>query len=402
MGIEGGFVAEKLAAEQNAQDEKILDGPAFAPERLTVRGKDLNDLVGSLSYPAAVYHLLTGDLPTPAAAQQLDAWLLAAMRSMTPDQPLAQLVRQSAAMGATDIGAVIAGLTLGDGLGLPDTFDFSPVEALGLHTYREGLYYFAIAPLLYAYALGAKQGDVQEASISPTLDEQLSRLANPTLNYVGAIFAIVSTQSTPTAATLALFNDVLVAFHAGLGNVAPTIALPRGAISTRVSTAMALAAGYTAAGPAHVGACKLVMRYFAEVVQSAPNTQTESLTAHTRAMLDARLASGERLSGFGHPLFRQDPRNPHLRDLAKAKGITSPYLAVYDTVAARMHELRAIHPNIDAIAAAIFLTLGIAPAYGSALFVCARMAAMVAHIEDARQTPAFGRKADRLSAIGNR
>lgn len=389
-------------AENNAQDETFLDGPAFAPERLTVRGKDLNDLVGSLSYPAAVYHLLTGDLPTPSMAHRLDAWLLAAMRSMTPDQPIAQLVRQSAAMGATDIGAVIAGLTLGDGLGLPTPqtsagLDFSPLDELGLHAYREGLYYFAIAPLLYAYALSARPGADQEATTAPTLDEQRSRLANPALGYVDALFTLVSTQSTPTPATLALFNDVLVAFHAGLGTVAPTIALPRGATSTRVSTAMALAAGYTAAGPAHVGACKLVMGYFAEVVQHADSPHAESLTTHTRTMLDARLTSGERLAGFGHPLFRQDPRNPHLRDLAKAKGITSPYLVVYDVVAARMHELRAIHPNIDAIAAAIFLTLDIAPAYGSALFVCARMAAMVAHIEDARKTPAFGRKRDRYS-----
>ena len=371
-------------SENNMTTPVPLDGPATKPDRLTVRGKDLNDLVGSLSYPAAVYHLLTGDLPSPTIAQRLADWLLAALRSLTPAQPLAQIARQSAHLGATDTGAVLAALALGDGIGLPATLDTAPLDALGLHAHREGLYYFAVAPLLHAYAL--------EADNPAQIEARLALLADPKTDYVGGIYAVATGKAMPDGAALAVFHAVLVAFHAGLGSFAPTIALPRGAISTRASTAMALAAGYTAAGPAHVGACRLVMAHFTEIVTSAPNLNADELTAHTRANLDAQLAAGGRISGFGHPLFRQDPRNPHLRDLVKAQGITSPYLTVYDTVAARMHEVRAIHPNIDAIAAALFLTLGITPAYGTALFLCARMAAMVAHIEEARHEPAFGAK----------
>jgi citrate synthase len=381
--------------ERNQSETKMLDGPSLSPDRLTVRGKDLNDLVGNLSYPAAVYHLLTGDLPTPAMAKQLADWLLSAMRTLTPDQPVAQLVRQSASLGATDTGAVLAGLALGDGLGLPPTLDTTPLDALGLGDYQAGLYYFAIAPLLHAYAL--------EAGNPTQLEKRLALLAEPATDYVGAIHAVVSGQPLPNGAQREVFNAVLVAFHAGLGSHAPTIMLPRGAISTRASTAMALAAGYTAAGPAHVGACKMVMTHFAHIVASAPSEKTSDLAEYTRAALDARLAAGERVAGFGHPLFRQDPRNPHLRDLVKAQGLNSPYLVVYDSVAARMHEQRALHPNIDAIAAALFLTLGIAPAYGTALFLCARMAAMVAHIEEARHEPPFGaRRADRLSSLADR
>jgi citrate synthase len=153
---------------------------------------------------------------------------------------------------------------------------------------------------------------------------------------------------------------------------------------------MALAAGYTAAGPAHVGACQVVMGDFTRIVATAPSHDATALGDHARATLEARLAAGERVAGFGHPLFRQDPRNPHLRELVRSQGIESPYLTVYDAVATTLHERRNLHPNIDAMAAAIFLTLGIAPAYGTALFLCARMAAMLAHIEEARQQPAFG------------
>ena len=366
----------------NAVTPTPIDGPAFAPDRLTVRGKDLNDLVGNLSYPAALYHLLTGTMPTPDAAQQLDAWLLAALRGLTLDHPLAEIVRHSAQLGATEIGAVVAALALGDALGLPATLDTAPLDALGLAAHREGLFYLAIAPLLHAYALEAQRGD--------EMARRLALLADDGVDYVAAIFTVVTGQPLPAGEARVTFEAVLVAFHAGLGSHAPTLALPRGAISTRASTAMALAAGYTAAGPAHVGACKMVMADFAAMVAHAPALDPAALAVHTRAALDARLSAGERIAGFGHPLFRQDPRNPHLRDLVKRVGLHSPYLTVYDTVAARMHEARAIHPNIDAIAAALFLTLGIAPAYGSALFLCARMAAMLAHIEQARHEPAFG------------
>ena len=369
-----------------------VDGPSTSPDRLTVRGIDLNDLVGSLSYPAAIYHLLTGNLPTPAIANALAEWLLVAMRSLTPDQPLAQLVMQSARLGASDTGAVLAGLALGDGIGLPAMVDTHTLDSLGLQAYHAGLYYFAIAPLLHAYAL--------EAGDEAALEQRLARLADPTSDYLAAVFGVVSGNALPNGAPREVFNAVLVAFHAGLGYLAPTIALPRGAISTRASTAMALAAGFTAAGPAHVGACRVVMGQFAQIVARAPSDEAGELAAFTRASLDARLAAGERVAGFGHPLFRQDPRNPHLRDFVKAQGLTSPYLVVYDTVAARMHEFRSLHPNIDAIAAALFLTLGIAPAYGTALFLCARMAAMVAHIEEARLEPAFGgHRADRFSSL---
>src|SRR5215213_9262348 len=54
----------KKKPENDLTEAPPLDGPAFSPDRLTVRGRDLNDLVGSLSYPAAVYHLLTGELPS--------------------------------------------------------------------------------------------------------------------------------------------------------------------------------------------------------------------------------------------------------------------------------------------------------------------------------------------------
>jgi citrate synthase len=289
-------------------------------------------------------------------------------------------------------------------VGLPATLDRTTLVALGLERYEAGLYYFAVAPLLHCYAL--------EAGRAGEMEKRLALLEGAS-DCVAAIFALASGRALASGAKgengreieRALFDEVMVAFHAGLGNLAPTIALPRGAISTRASTAMALAAGYTAAGPAHVGACRVVMGYFAEIVASAPSdSSTDSgadLETHARTWIDARLAAGERVIGFGHPLFRQDPRNPHLRDLVRAQGVESPYLLVYDTVAARMHAEKKLYPNIDAIAAALFLTLGIAPAYGTALFLCARMAAMVAHIEEARHEPPFGaRREDRRTALG--
>ena len=70
---------EGIDPEKKPSEGVPLDGPAFSPDRLTVRGRDLNDLVGSLRYPAALYHLLTGELPSRRQAQTLDRWLLETM-----------------------------------------------------------------------------------------------------------------------------------------------------------------------------------------------------------------------------------------------------------------------------------------------------------------------------------
>jgi succinyl-CoA synthetase alpha subunit len=79
------------------------------PNRVGVRGYDIADLMGRVSFGAAVYLILTGDLPSPSVARLMDAILVASIdHGATPPSALA--ARTVASTGATLSAAVAAGI----------------------------------------------------------------------------------------------------------------------------------------------------------------------------------------------------------------------------------------------------------------------------------------------------
>src|SRR5213082_1739671 len=79
------------------------------PNRVGVRGYDIAELMGRVSFGAAVYLILTGDLPSPAIARLMDAILVASIdHGATPPSALA--ARTVASTGATLSAAVAAGI----------------------------------------------------------------------------------------------------------------------------------------------------------------------------------------------------------------------------------------------------------------------------------------------------
>src|SRR5215813_5542627 len=79
------------------------------PNRVGVRGYDIAELMGRVSFGAAVYLILTGDLPSPAIARLMDAILDASIdHGATPPSALA--ARTVASTGATLSAAVAAGI----------------------------------------------------------------------------------------------------------------------------------------------------------------------------------------------------------------------------------------------------------------------------------------------------
>jgi succinyl-CoA synthetase alpha subunit len=79
------------------------------PNRVGVRGYDIAELMGSVSFGAAVYLILTGELPSPAIARLMDAILVASIdHGATPPSALA--ARTVASTGATLSAAVAAGI----------------------------------------------------------------------------------------------------------------------------------------------------------------------------------------------------------------------------------------------------------------------------------------------------
>lgn len=352
---------------------------------LIVRGLDLNEIVGAHNYVSAVYHLLTGNFPTAKQAALLDQWLLDVVSDNAAVQPLLDQARGAARAGATPIGATVAALALADGRGARADC-ILPVE-LELNEFREGLYYFALLPLLWAMAVRARQSSQQGGDDIPPALEGAH-------DYLDAVFILAGGHPLDNAATRSVFDAVMTAFHAGFGGLTPTTMAPRTAASVRASVPMSLAAGYTAAGPLHVGACEAAMQIFQKMAQQ-DNVMVEQAVAATLTHLQKQ---GMRMPGYGHPLFKRDPRVAHLRTIIHTSGLDSPYLTIFDSVACVLEERHQIYPNIDSMAAAAFLALGIAPAYGTGLFLCSRASAMVVHIQDALKDQPFGGRSETLRA----
>lgn len=203
--------------------------------------------------------------------------------------------------------------------------------------------------------------------------------------YTDALFHILHGK-LPDEQQRRLFDLVLVAFHGGFGLLPPTTLVPRLVAGTGVSTAQALAAGYLASGPYHVGAVEHAMTLYRDILtafraqQGDKTATTGELTAFAREHVSGMINRGETVPGYGHPLLRKDPRPTHVRRVICEMEADSPYLDVYDGVVGCMSERKGVPPNVDGITGAILLTLGFQPQHGTGLFLLARTAAMLAHI----------------------
>jgi len=205
-----------------------------------------------------------------------------------------------------------------------------------------------------------------------------------TMTYTDALFHILLGRK-PDDRERKMFDMVLVAFHGGFGLLPPTTLIPRLVAGTGVSTAQAMAAGYLASGPYHVGAAEYAMKLYIDIaeeyrqnpggVETAGDLEQFAWDATAR-----RIEAGETLGGFGHPLLRRDPRPTHIRRLICEMGYSSPILDIYDGVLRCLREKKGVPPNVDGICGAIMVDLGLLPQHGTGIFLLARSAAMLAHI----------------------
>ncbi|MCA9058947.1 MAG: hypothetical protein KDA85_10615 [Planctomycetaceae bacterium] len=219
-------------------------------------------------------------------------------------------------------------------------------------------------------------------------DRNLNDLLGTT-TYTQALFHILRGRM-PDQQEQQLFDLVLVAFHGGFGLLPPTTLVPRLVAGTGVPVAQALAAGYLASGPYHVGAVEHSMVLYSEIAaefqkqfpsEDATAGQLEQFAFDYTSQI---LQRGETVPGYGHPLLRKDPRPTHIRRILIEMNVESAWLQIFDGVVRCLLERKNVVPNVDGITAAILLTLGFTPEHGTGLFLLGRTAGMLAHVVEER------------------
>ncbi|MEK2606678.1 citrate/2-methylcitrate synthase [Burkholderia arboris] len=365
-----------------------IDGATLEPEALRVRDLDLNALIGATTFEGALAHLWFDVAPGSAGHRAheaaIGARLAAFADALAPGSVAQSLAAELGAAGVAPVFAAASGLLRGFDDVLARLPGPAPDDA-DLDTMLLGV---AAAPfLLHAaiegrpFAADAGTGGGASASLD-TAATQAQRML------------VLTGATRHDAPALAAMDMLLVAWHAGFGYITPTVLAPRVAIGTGVTLTQAIASGFLASGPSHVGAALEAMHWLAALARSVPagaGAPPAALDAAGRAAIDAALDAKHTLYGFGHPLFVADPRPPHIRGRFAARGFDGAYVTLFDACCAQADARRALRPNIDFLTAATLLELGVAaPSWGVGVGLGARIAAMAAHAVERRRRPAFG------------
>ena len=179
----------------------------------------------------------------------------------------------------------------------------------------------------------------------------------------------------PSRATVSAVNTalVLLADH----ELATSTYAARVAASTRADVYSAVLAGAACNGPLHMGAGRdagLLLR------DSAERGAAEAVGDWLR--------SGRPLPGFGHKIYRADPRFTRLFAVVEAAGFPQARIALVREVLALAAGRIPVPPNIDTALAALAYCADFHLDATEAIFVVARMAGWVAHaLEEYGEAP---------------
>ena len=341
-GLEGVVAARTVLSE--------VDGQAG---RLIIRGRSLDDLAGHASFEDLTALLFGGffdDLPSDLGAALGQARVEVFAEVAHLDEGLAALEPVEA------VRAPMARLPDGDDL----------ATALRL----------IAAPAVFTPAVVRVQAG--QSPIAP----------DPALPHAADILRMLTGQ-TPTAAQVSGLDAYLVTVS-DHGLNASTFAA-RVVASTRAGLTSAVLAGIGALkGPLHGGAPGPVIEMLDGIGQPE----------NARAWIEAALARGERLMGFGHRIYRvRDPRADALkgpvRALAQDAGARPGRVAFAEAVEAAALDIlkthkpdRPLDTNVEFYTALLLEALDFPPQAFTCVFAMGRVAGWLAH---AREQLAGGR-----------
>jgi citrate synthase len=340
-GLEGIVVAETELSDVDGERGELI-----------IRGYHVEELVGMATFEDACALLWSGSLPV-AGERGLVRTKLAAARQ--------------AAYGRID--------SLGNALDLPDGMD--AVRAALAHLSASGDAEADAVMLTGATAVFAAAWARRQAG-QPLVAPDVS------LSHAADYLRMITGQSPDATRVAGMDAYLCCVIDHGLN--ASTLAA-RVVASTGSDMVSAIVAGVGALkGPLHGGAPGPVL----DMLDAIGDPE------HTRGWLRDRLASGERIMGMGHRVYRvRDPRAAALERAAtrlEAGGVGGARLAMAravereaEALLAERHPERRLRANVEFYTAVLLEAVGIPRPLFSPTFAASRVAGWCAHVDEQRR-----------------
>ncbi len=320
------------------------------PDSLLYRGYDVQELAHESSYEEVTYLILESRLPNP---RELEEFTLRLRRARSIPAPRLELL-EHLPKKMTPVDALITMLSVPEDPGTrPAIFPWD-VQGLAGRLLSES----ATIVASFCRARGGQPVPEPRADLGPA-----------------ANFLYLLRGSAPTPDEERALDQTML-LHADNELNTSTFAA-RVAASTGADMVSAVVAGLsTLKGPLHGGASVAVARQVQEI-GSAGNAE---------AYVERKFSAGERITGFGHRVYRQeDPRATVLReisrDLSKSLGRTEPF-ATLEALEAAVRKRKPLPVNLDLYSSCVFQLLEIPPELFTPIFALARMPGWVAHIRE--------------------
>ena len=136
-------------------------------------------------------------------------------------------------------------------------------------------------------------------------------------------------------------------------------------------------------GPLHGGANEAVMRLLFAIDKEAASEGKDPVE-HAVEYVGAMLARKEKVSGFGHRVYKtEDPRATHLRkmseDLCRSKG-DPKWFEMSHAIELFVKKEKRLNANVDFYSASTYTTLGIDIDLFTPIFAVSRIAGWAAHV----------------------
>jgi len=319
---------------------------------LTYRGYPVQELCRRVSFEEVAYLLWHGELPTRDQLYTQNQ----AERAQRALDPVTAAILASQPFAAHPMDSLRTAVSL-LGASDPAENDISPAAIRA-----KALRLFAVLPAVVAMDQRRRHG---LGAVAPRDD----------LGYA-ANFLYMTFGKLPEPQIVAAFETSLILYAEHSFNASTFTARVVTSTLSDLYSAVTAAIG-ALKGPLHGGANEAVMTMIDEI----------GIPDNAKPWLDEALASGRKIMGFGHRVYKNgDSRVPTMRGalgtIAAYRAGGQQLLEIYETLAAAMYEAKGLHPNLDYPAGPAYHLIGFDTPTFTPIFVAARLPGWTAHIAE--------------------